>query len=354
MSRPIRARIHLSALERNLALARRRARRSRVMAVVKANGYGHGLLRCAEALRAAEGFAVVDLQAAIALREAGYRQTILLLGGLFSAEELDPIEEHRLSVVVHSPHQIQMLSACRRNDLDVFLKIDTGMNRLGFHPEDFSAAYAALRRIPAVGSITLMTHFAHADIDEGVRAQLQVFREATAGVALPRSSANSAALIRYPETHTEWVRPGIMLYGASPFANESAEEIGLAPAMTLESEIIAVKKLEPGDRAGYAGIFRAETPMRIGLVACGYGDGYPRHAGTGAAVLVDGARTRTLGRVSMDMLCVDLTPWPAAQVGSKVVLWGQGLPVEEIATAANTVNYELLCKLAPRVPVISE
>jgi alanine racemase len=354
MSRPIRARIHLSALERNLALARRQARRSRVMAVVKANAYGHGLLRCADPLKAADGFAVVELPAAIALRQSGYRQTILLLGGFFSAEELGPIEEHRLSVVIHSPHQIEILSAYRRSDLDVFLKIDTGMNRLGFRPEDFSAAYATLRAHPAVGSITLMTHFAHADTDEGVRAQLEVFRAATAGIAAPRSTANSAALLRYPQTHSEWVRPGIMLYGASPFIGESAEQIGLAPAMTLESEIIAVKKLKPGDRTGYAGAFQAEAPMRIGLVACGYADGYPRHAGTGTPVLVEGVRTRTLGRVSMDMLCVDLNPCTAARVGSRVVLWGEGLPIEEIATAAKTINYELLCKLALRVPVVEE
>jgi alanine racemase len=354
MPRPIQARINLSALERNLALARRRARDSRVMAVVKANAYGHGLLRCANALRSADGFAVVELDAAVALREAGYRQTILLLEGFFSADELPLIEHYRLAAVIHSRDQIEMLSACKRDGLELHLKINSGMNRLGFRPEELGPALDALRSHPAISHITLMSHFANADTAEGVAEQLRVFRDATAGIALPRSLANSPALLRYPQTHAEWVRPGIMLYGASPFSDESAEILGLAPAMTLESKIIAVQQVEAGDRVGYAGAFKAEVPMRIGIVACGYADGYPRHAGTGAPMLVDGYRTRTLGRVSMDMLCVDVTPVPASGVGSRVVLWGEGLPVEEVAATAKTISYELLCKLAPRVRVVEE
>ncbi|HLY97244.1 MAG: alanine racemase [Sideroxydans sp.] len=351
MSRPIQAHIDLSALKNNLRVVRRLAS-SRIMAVVKANAYGHGLRRVAEALDEAEGFALLDVRDAIALREAGFRQTILLLEGFFSADELPLLAEYELASVIHSPQQLAMLDAYpRRNALEVWLKINTGMNRLGFMPEQVPAAMEKLKSHPAVREVTLMTHFSHADEPEGVAEQLERFKGLTAAYRAPRSLANSAALLRYPATHGEWVRPGIMLYGASPFADTSALQLGLQPVMTLTSEIISVRELKAGDRVGYAGLFRADGTTRIGTVACGYADGFPRHAPTGTPILVNGQRTRTLGRVSMDMLGVDLSELPDADVGSRVTLWGTGLPVEEVAGAAGTISYELMCALAPRVPV---
>jgi alanine racemase len=351
MSRPIQARIDLSALKNNLRVARRLAS-SRIMAVIKANAYGHGLMRVAEALDEAEGFALLDVRDAIALREAGFRQTILLLEGFFTADELPLLAEYEISSVIHSPQQLAMLDAYpRRNTLQVWLKINTGMNRLGFAPEQVPAVMERLKSHPAIREVTLMTHFSHADEPEGVAEQLELFKGLTAAYRAPRSLANSAALLRYPATHGEWVRPGIMLYGASPFADTSAQQLGLQPVMTLTSEIISVRELKAGDRVGYAGMFRADRTMRIGTVACGYADGYPRHAPTGTPILVNGQRTRTLARVSMDMLSVDLSEVPDADVGSRVTLWGAGLPVEEVARSAATISYELMCALTARVPV---
>ncbi|WP_237248722.1 alanine racemase [Sideroxyarcus emersonii] len=351
MSRPIQARIDLSALQNNLRVVRRAAS-SRIMAVIKANAYGHGLLRAAEALAEAEGFAMLDVRDAVALREAGFRQTLLLLEGFFKADELPLLAEYELASVIHSPQQLAMLDAFpRRNALQVWLKVNTGMNRLGFTPEQFPAVMEKLKRHPAVREIVLMTHFAHADEPEGIAEQLERFRGLTDAYRMPRSLANSAALLRYPSSHSEWVRPGIMLYGASPFAGTGAQQFGLRPVMTLNSEIISVRELKAGDRVGYAGLFCADRAMRIATVACGYADGYPRHAPTGTPILVNGQRTRTLGRVSMDMLSVDLSEVADAVVGSPVTLWGEGLPVEEVATAAGTISYELMCALTARVPV---
>jgi alanine racemase len=351
MSRPIQAHIDLSALQNNLRVARRMAS-SRIMAVVKANAYGHGLLRVAEALDEAEGFALLDVRDAVALREAGFRQTILLLEGFFTADELPLIAEYELSTVIHSAKQLAMLDVYpRRNTLPVWLKINTGMNRLGFMPEQVPAVMERLRSHKAVGEVTLMTHFSHADEPEGVAEQLERFKGLTAAYRAPRSLANSAALLRYPATHSEWVRPGIMLYGASPFADSSAQQFGLLPVMTLSSEIISVRELKASDRVGYAGLFKADRTMRVGTVACGYADGYPRHAPTGTPILVNGKRTRTLGRVSMDMLSVDLSGIADAEFGTPVTLWGNGMPVEEVAAAAGTISYELTCALTARVPV---
>lgn len=323
------------------------------MAVIKANGYGHGMLRVARALESAEGFAVLNLGEAVALREAGFNQTILLLEGFFGADELPALADYRLATVVHCPEQIEMLEASGLPvRLDVFLKLNSGMNRLGFKPDAFHAALQRLQSCPAVGKTTLMTHFASADEAAGIAAQLACFDGLAAGLELPCSLANSAAILRYPEAHGDWVRPGIMLYGASPFADENAKSLGLKPAMTLESQIISVQELKPGEAVGYGATFRADRAMRVGIVACGYADGYPRHAATDTPVLVNGQRSHTLGRVSMDMLCVDLTKIPGTGIGSPVMLWGDGLPVEEVATAAGTISYELLCALAPRVPVV--
>lgn len=352
MSRPIQARIDLSALERNLHVARRLTS-ARIMAVIKANAYGHGLLRTAEALGAADGFALLDISDAVCLREAGFRQTILLLEGVFSTDEMALLAEYDLAAVLHSPHQLAMLDAYpRRGQLSLWLKVNTGMNRLGFLPQDVPEVMSKLKDHSALREVTLMTHFANADMAEGVTVQLERFNTLAASYNLPRSLANSAALLRYPATHGEWVRPGIMLYGSSPFVETSAAELGLRPVMTLDSEIISVRDIQSGEAVGYGNLFRADRRMRIGVVACGYADGYPRHAPSGTPVLVGGQRTHTLGRVSMDMLSVDLSSLPDAKIGSRVTLWGEGLPIDEVAKAAGTISYELLCALTARVPVV--
>ncbi|MFA6015477.1 MAG: alanine racemase [Gallionellaceae bacterium] len=351
MSRPIQAQIDLSALQNNLRVARR-STSSRIMAVIKANAYGHGLQRVANALSDAEGLALLDIRDAMQLREAGSRQTILLLEGFFSREDLPIIAEYELATVVHSAQQLAMLEAYpRRNALQVWLKINSGMNRLGFALNEVPSVMERLKLHRAVKDVTLMTHFSHADEADGVAIQLEKFNGITESYRRPRSLANSAALLRYPATQGDWVRPGIMLYGASPFADTSAQQLGLRPVMTLHSELISVREIQAGEQVGYAGLFRADTAMRIGTVACGYADGYPRHAATGTPILVNGQKVRTLGRVSMDMLAVDLSMVKDARVGSGVTLWGEGLPVEEVARAAGTISYELLCAVAPRVPL---
>ena len=353
--RPTTAIVDLAALAHNLARARSLAPHSKAFAVIKANAYGHGLHRAARALEAAEGYALVELDAAVRLREAGYAQRIALLEGYFEAREIEVFAQHGLSAVIHNAGQVSMLEAHPPGaPIDVLLKVNTGMNRLGFAPAELAACAERLRAHPAVGALTLMTHFADADGDAGVAAQLARFQRIAAGTGLPRSLANSAAVLRYPETHADWIRPGIMLYGCSPFAGETGAQSGLRPAMTLTSEIIAVHDIAAGAAVGYGGAFVAERAMRIGTVACGYADGYPRHAPTGTPLLVGDRLTRTLGRVSMDMLCADLTGLPEAHVGTRVVLWGEGNPVERVAEAAGTVGYELLCALAPRVRVVEK
>ncbi|MEO8342572.1 MAG: alanine racemase [Gallionella sp.] len=354
MARPIQAHIDLSALEHNLQIVRRTTS-ARIMSVIKADGYGHGLLQVAEALAATDGYALLDIADAMRLREAGFRQPILLLEGFFSAEELLVIAEYDLTSVIHSAWQVALLDAYPgKNTLDVWLKVNTGMNRLGFAPPQVAQIMEQLRRHRAIREITLMTHFANADEARGVAEPLALFNDLAAPHRVARSLANSAALLRYPATHADWVRPGIMLYGASPFTEISAQQLGLKPVMTLSSRIIATQELHVGDQVGYGAVFRAEHTISIGIVGCGYADGYPRHAPNGTPILVDGQRTTTLGRISMDMLYVDLSMMPDAQVGSHVVLWGVGLPIEEVARAAGTVSYELMCALSKRVPVIAD
>jgi alanine racemase len=353
--RPLSATIDLGALRHNLAVAQRCAPRSRVFAVIKANAYGHGLMRAARAMDAADGFALLELDAAVQLREAGFRQRIVLIEGFFDARELSVLAEHRLAAVVHSRDQLKMLQELAPDArLDVMLKINTGMNRLGFAPADCPAAIEALRSNPGVGTITLLTHFANADDARGVAWQMETFERIARGTGFPRSLANSAAVLRYPETHFDWVRPGIMLYGCSPFAEKTGADLDLKPAMTLVSELIGIQQLKRGDVVGYGGLFAADRDMRIGVVACGYADGYPRHAPNGTPVAIDGRLTGTVGRASMDMLCADLSSLPDARVGSRVVLWGEDNPIEHVAAAAGTVGYELMCALAPRVPVVEK
>jgi alanine racemase len=352
--RPIRASISLGALAHNLARARACAGDAKIWAVIKANAYGHGLRRAAGALDGADGYALLDFEEAIRLRLAGVDKPILLLEGFFSAQDLALVCQYRLTPVVHSTAQLEMLGKTPLPaPIDAYLKVNSGMNRLGFTLENVRLAWNALEANPMVRQVTLMTHFADADGREGVEAQLAWFEEIVAPfAAAPRSLANSAALLRFPETRADWVRPGIMLYGCSPFRDRSALELELEPAMTLRRESVAVQRLQPRERVGYGFSYEAAGDMTLGVAACGYADGYPRHAPSGTPVLVDGVRTRSVGLVSMDMICVDLTGIPGAGIGSQVTLWGEGLPADEVAASAGTLSYELLCALAPRVPVI--
>ncbi len=364
MTRPIRAEISLSAIAHNYALAKSTAPKSKVFAVVKANAYGHGLARIAKALKHADAFATLELDSAIQLRKLGIDAPILMLEGFFSEQEIGVFANYNLATVIRDVEAAKQLAdADIQVPLDVFLKFNTGMNRLGLSGpmSGFAVGLAASHK--NFGNVTLMTHFATADGVQGVAWQMKRFdeivnaaRPVLSSKGFTQSVANSAATLRYQKTHLDWVRPGIMLYGSSPFVDRSAEDIGLKPVMTLRSEIIGLQMLEKGDIVGYGGTFIAQKKMRIGVVACGYADGYPRHApGSnehGTPVIVSGKRTRTIGRVSMDMLVVDLTDIPHAKVGAPVCLWGEGLSADEVARAAGTVSYELFCALAARVPVV--
>ncbi|HZY17346.1 MAG TPA: alanine racemase [Ramlibacter sp.] len=361
MPRPILATIHPEALRHNLDRMRRAAPDARVWAVVKANAYGHGIERAWDGLRGADGFALLDLQEAERVRALGWRGPVLLLEGVFEPRDLELCSRLQLWHVVHCEQQIDMLAAHKTQQPHrVFLKMNSGMNRLGFPPALYRAAWARLDALPQVDEISHMTHFSDADTARGIAHQMQVFTEASRDLPGERSLSNSAAVLRHArdaQVRADWVRPGIAVYGSAPDVPEhDAAHWQLQPAMTLASRLIGVQQLQPGDTVGYASSFVAEAPMRIGVVACGYADGYPRHCTTGTPVLVDGVRTRLVGRVSMDMITVDLTPVPDAGVGSDVTLWGRAaagavLPIDEVARAAGTVAYELMCALAPRVPV---
>ncbi|MGS0740584.1 alanine racemase [Glaciimonas sp. GG7] len=357
MPRPIVASIDISALQHNLRIARVHAPNAKVWAVVKANAYGHGLERGLRGFAEADGLALVEPDYAVRLRELGWQKPILLLEGAFGVADLDAIFTAQLETTVHCIEQLDALAdflpmQTRPFKLNVHLKMNSGMNRLGFLPEAFRAAYARLRALPEIGNITLMTHLANADDAQNpglpLQQQMVRFERGVAGLSGEHSIANSAADLLHPELRSDWVRPGIMLYGASP-GGGGAESLGLRPAMTLTSQIIGMQTIAAGEAVGYGSRFVAAEPMIIGVVACGYADGYPRHAPTGTPVIVDGVRTGTVGRVSMDMFSVDLTQVPGAHVGSDVLLWGNGLSVDEVAHAAGTIGYELLCAVAPRV-----
>lgn len=350
--RPIYASIDQSAFRHNLGIVKSLAPQSKVMAVVKANGYGHGLLAAAQGLAQADGFAVLGLEEAIFLRDAGFNQTVLMLEGVFQAGELVDAARADISIVVHHNEQIAMLeNIVLQKPVQVFAKMNNGMNRLGFRPEHYAQAVARLAGCANVAQITLMTHFATADEHPGVEHPLKQFRQATQGMNYPVSLANSAAIFRHPETHADWIRSGIMLYGASAVAGTPAQSYQLRPVMTLNSEIIATQEIKPGESVGYGNRFTAARNTRVGIVACGYADGYPRHAPNGTPVMVAGQLTQTIGRVSMDMLFVDLTEIPGSGVSSAVELWGAQLPVDTVAEQAGTIGYELLCALSPRVPM---
>ncbi len=364
MPRPILATIHTAALAHNLNVARAAAPDARVWAIVKANAYGHGIERAFEGLRAADGFALLDLAEAQRLRALDWRGPILLLEGCFDARDLELCSRLGLWHAIHCNEQIDMLATHKTQITHrVFLKMNSGMNRLGFTPERYRAAWTRLNVLPQVEEISLMTHFSDADGDKGIAAQLAAFDAVTHDLPGERTLSNSAGTLRHGDVlaaRSDWIRPGIASYGSSPdYPQHSAADWGLQPTMTLASKIIATQALETGASVGYGSSFVAESPMRIGVVACGYADGYPRHCSTGTPVLVDGVRTRVVGRVSMDMITVDLTPVPAAGMGSEVTLWGRSsggavLSIDEVAASAGTVGYELMCALAQRVPVVVE
>ena len=310
------------------------------------------------AFGSADGLALIEVEGAVALRDLGWKKPVLLLEGFFEAVDVPLLARHGIDTAVHCNEQIDMIARSEiTTPVNVHLQLNSGMNRLGFAPEQLRGAYERLRALPQVGRIGFMTHFANAD-DAGnagmpLSEQARRFLSATEGLPGERSLSNSAAVLLQPELAADWVRPGIMLYGGTP-GGGAAESFGLQPGMTLTSEIIGVQHLSPGDAVGYGSRFIADKPMTIGVVACGYADGYPRLAPTGTPMLVDGVKTRTVGRVSMDMITVDLTEVPGARVGSKVTLWGKGLPIDEVANAAGTIGYELMCAVAPRVRIAED
>ena len=358
MPRPILATIHTSALRHNLERARTATPDAKVWAIVKANAYGHGIERAFEGLRGADGFALLDLDEAQRVRALGWRGPVLLLEGVFEPRDLELCSRLNLWHVVHCSEQIDMLAVHKTQQAHrVFLKMNSGMNRLGFTPASYRSAWTRLNALPQVEEISLMTHFSDADTAKGVSAQVQMFDATTRDLGGERALSNSAATLRHAGIKTDWVRPGIALYGSAPdFPDHDAAHWGLQPAMTLATKIIATQDLSTLASVGYGSNFIADKPMRIGIVACGYADGYPRLCPTGTPVLVNGVRTRTVGRVSMDMITVDLGPVPGAGIGSEVTLWGRAssgalLPIDEVAQTAGTVGYELMCALAQRVTV---
>ncbi|UXY53174.1 alanine racemase [Pseudomonas tohonis] len=352
--RPARALIDLEALRHNYRLARETTG-AKALAVIKADAYGHGAVRCAQALQAeADGFAVACIEEALELRQAGITGPILLLEGFFEADELPLIEQHALWCVVHSTWQLEAIErASLRQPLTVWLKMDSGMHRVGLHPAEYRDGYQRLMASGKVGKIVLMSHFARADeLDSGSAAeQVAVFEQARAGLAAEVSLRNSPAVLGWPQVPSDWVRPGIMLYGATPFEQPHELAARLKPVMTLESKVISVRELPVGQPVGYGARFVTERPTRVGVVAMGYADGYPRHAPTGTPVAIDGQLSRLIGRVSMDMLTVDLTDLPQAGLGSRVEFWGTQVPASEVAIQAGTIPYQIFCNLR-RVPLI--
>lgn len=350
--RPAHAVIDLDALRHNYRLAKRLSG-SRAFAVIKANAYGHGAVECAQALASdADAFAVACIEEALQLRAAGITQPILLLEGWFEANELPLIAEHRLWAVVHAQWQVeQLLAATLSEPLHIWLKLDTGMHRVGFAPEEYPTVWRQLQASDQVVSLTKISHFSRADEPDTGRTeeQMAVFQRATEGLEGPASLCNSPGVLAWPQAHNDWLRPGIMLYGATPFSFPQAHADQLRPVMQLQSRVIAVRELPPGEPIGYGSRFVTQRPTRLGVVAMGYADGYPRHAPDGTPVLIDGQRSQLIGRVSMDMLTVDLTDLPHSGLGSEVRLWGAGLSASEVAAHAGTIAYQLFCNLN-RVP----
>ncbi len=345
--------INLIACQHNLSVAKQAAPDSKCIAVIKANAYGHGMVKIAEALSDADAFAVARIEEAMALRDAGITTPILLLEGFTSASELTLVQKYNLDSVIYTEDQLQLLEQVKSETITVVVKVDSGMHRLGFNPNDIKNIQQRLEKCTNINQpIKYMTHFSNADDkhDDKTLKQIENFYQSIEGLLISEISlANSAGILGWPQSHAVWNRPGIMLYGVSPFINGTASDHNLKPVMTLSSKIISVKKVNKGEAIGYGGTYICEKDMTVGIVAIGYGDGYPRHAKTGTPVLVNNKRCRLLGRVSMDMICVDLSEQTKAEINDTVVLWGDGLAVEEVAEYADTIAYELLCGVTSRV-----
>lgn len=348
--------LDMQAIAHNLNQVRRRAQGAKVMAVIKANAYGHGLVRFAKALPEVDAFAVARVDEGVRLREAGIQQRIAVLQGFICDEELQLHAQHDLEPVVHSVLQVDLLEKTPlKKPISVWLKLDSGMHRLGLNENEFKPSFERLQNLSSVKKpIALMTHLANADVlnDEITQKQIDFFQSHSNALGLERSIANSAGLFAWKNALSEWVRPGLALYGASPFPDRNAEDEGLKPVMSLRTRLIAIKHLKAGDAIGYGGDWICPHDTRLGIAAIGYGDGYPRQVGSGTPVLVQNKRVPLIGRVSMDMITLDLNQSPEAKVGDSVTLWGKGLPVEEIARHANTIPYVLLCNVTQRVKFI--
>jgi alanine racemase len=348
------AQINLSAVRHNLQRVRACAKSAQVLAVVKADAYGHGLFRILPALSDADGLALLELPMAVALREKNYSRRILLLEGFFSEQELELASQHRFAIVLHCKEQLDMLEKAKlARPLEVFLAINTGMNRLGFKPSETKDLVNKLSSMPGVAALRLMTHLGRAETMEGAADQLARFENACTGMPYPKSIANSAGVLRFNAIGGEIVRPGIMMYGSSPLPGRTAKTLGLQPVMTLRSELIAVQDVPAGEFIGYGEVFRTQRRSRIGVVACGYADGYPITAKNGTPVMVAGQRAQLVGRPSMDMLMVDVTEIPEANPGSPVTLWGEGLPIDEVARFAGTISYQIMCAVDERVKYVT-
>ena len=345
--------INLSACQHNLSVAKQAAPDSKSIAIIKANAYGHGMVQIAKALTDADAFGVARIEEAIQLREAGITTPILLLEGFSSLAELELCAKHNFESVIHNEEQLQLLENSQCNPISIILKIDSGMHRLGFDPVDVAKVIQRLEKCSNIKKpFTLMTHLANADDkqDDKTVKQIDTFYKSIESLSENETSiANSAGILGWPQSHSSYNRPGIMLYGVSPFINSTASVHGLKPVMTLSSKLISIKQVKKGEAIGYGGTYICEKNMKVGIVAIGYGDGYPRHAKTGTPVLVNGQCCSLLGRVSMDMICVDLNEQDDANVNDEVILWGEGLPIEEIAECSDTIGYELLCGVTTRV-----
>ncbi|OTG79798.1 alanine racemase [Acinetobacter sp. ANC 4648] len=365
MPRPITAVIHNEALQHNLSIAKQHMPNSKVFAVVKANAYGHGIEHVYPSFQTADGFALLDIAEARRLRTLGWAGPILLLEGIFSAQDLQDCLDLNLSFTIHSEHQLNWVEQfSRAAHFDVYLKMNSGMNRLGFHPEHYQAAWERLNQLDQIQTITHMMHFSDADNqrfgESGIDYQYTIFEETIRDLPGESTICNSAAILRHPELHSDTVRSGIMLYGSSPdYPIHTAQDWDLQPTMSLRSEIIAIQELKNHDSVGYGSTFIAEHAMKIGIVACGYADGYPRVSPTGTPVLVNSIRSKIIGRISMDMLAVDISHVKDAVVGSEVVLWGKSsngtiLPIDEVAASSGTIGYELMCAVTARVNFINQ
>lgn len=358
----LKIKIDQSALKNNLARIRTFAPGKKILAMVKANGYGHGLVRVAKILKEADAFGVASIEEGILLRKVGIKQPIVLMRGFLEAKELVDISHYDITPVIHHQAQIKVLSDTIKNKplkkpFSVWLKINTGMHRLGLPSEQVPMILKELLSLSNIQVAGLMTHFGSADVRENAhtQAQIDLFNQTIKTLPpLPVSLANSAAILAWPQSHGDWVRPGITLYGVSPFVDQVGAEYGLQPVMQLESRIIAIHRVKKGERIGYEGAFVCPEDMPVGVVSIGYGDGYPRQAPSGIPVLVNGIKTFSLGHVSMDMMSVDLRLAPNTKIGDPVVLWGRGLPVEEVARAIGTIPFVLLTHMLARAPEVVE